>query len=1136
MVLMDDIAREHVKHVSAGQTSYLSDLIMINNSIGFASVQADLQDKGRVPVCPRCLVATTNTKNLNAYFGLSSPGAALRRLPIVISPILKEEYIGEHGGMKKLTEIVTDTHFFKIERVKILPDEHVVYDTYLPETNEFVSVADVGERRILCTNEELAPFLVEQIRLHEENAEVMSAACRMMKEATLCEHNVLSIHVCSKCEQWKQDNTDAIVEAISDNETALQAHSFSFPRLSAQRKEQYMVVGLSMFENYLPFSWQNKILGFVFRNYPEYFIGAVRARTLRGIPPGVVKLQFGMGLIAGSLGIMGLMSALPFLFSKVPTVLPRRKKEVPLEAHGDIWHVATRAQDFFRPPSTSKPNNREELIKTITRSMLRINVRSQNGQKGSACATYLGNNKYLTVGHLFHPGDHWHVRADYGAGHAHASSIVGFTLAPSMVEFLPNDIAVFTSSALLPRRPIFKFLPKQNDSVGRNGLRIERLSDGSMEEQEFVSMGVRRLSYSSPIGDRVGNFCDAHLIHRKSVLGDCGSIALSQTGESFTITGIQCAGSPSHDTSRRVIFTQISQDLLSDIMSESQLLAHSSSCDDDFHLNSKTGPLKPPHYKGVHHWIKPDSSAIILGSFDKRSTHRSHVHRSIICDEVEETFDIINPFTSPLMKPIVQDGIWINPYTIATDLMSKPTPFYTDNILLEASDNYLKRMGDMCENEWLCDSVDVFTAINGVDGDSLLCGLPMSTSGGFAFPGCKRDYFHVIDEKYYPNEEVQKEIDKIEEAYILGNRAHIVFQGSLKDEPVKVKKRKSGETRVFTACSVPFSIVVRKQFMMLTKCLRVNNFASECAVGMDCYSPIWQTLYHYLTVFGKDRIIAGDYKSYDKQMPANVIRAVFYILIELRSRNNCLSARDKALCIGISTDICFPIVNMNGDLFQFFGSNPSGQPLTVIVNSLANSLYMRIAYYDIVGDFNTFSRHVNLMTLGDDNIMGSSNNSFNHTTIVEALRRRGIIYTMADKEAESVPFINIKDTDFLKRTFRRNEIRVVAPIAKNSVFKSLLMTTSKGNISDEEVLSQAYLSARREYCLHGKDDFLDFTKKMDGIFENHPSIKRFFIPQHSFDYKTTLNWTLGIDDISNSSNEESGVYGSDNLGQITSPS
>jgi hypothetical protein len=86
-----------------------------------------------------------------------------------------------------------------------------------------------------------------------------------------------------------------------------------------------------------------------------------------------------------------------------------------------------------------------------------------------------------------------------------------------------------------------------------------------------------------------------------------------------------------------------------------------------------------------------------------------------------------------------------------------------------------------------------------------------------------------------------------------------------------------------------------------------------------------------------------------------------------------------------------------------------------------NSLYLRYCWYAIAKKKGwwrvpPFASGVSAMTYGDDNIMTVAKgfDDFNHTAIAEELAEVGITYTMADKDAPSVPFIHLKDASFLK--------------------------------------------------------------------------------------------------------------------------
>jgi hypothetical protein len=1120
VIVMDDVAKEHPNLVAKGLTHHCNDVIEIVNSIGTVSNQAHLEDKGKIPICPKLVVATTNIKDLHAHHAMAEPSAVLRRFGLRIGPSVKAQYFDHKTGiMKKLNTVVHDGWDYVIEQPRLVVIDDVprtVYDIYCPDTKVFMAPElIIGNTRFQCTGAEMSQIVSQKMIAHEENATVMFESTRDLVDSNMCEHNVLSIFDCPEC----LSNDDATIDSVDGNDVEAQSladltgftwlqrkliHHFDTP--VNRNRLQNSCVGLYRI---LPNPLQNKLITHLFIHHPELLAGLAILNSRYRIPPAISEAQVAIKLIAGAAGIYAIYSAIGAMFPSSPKV----------EAQNDIWSTDESDQDFFRVPQCANPGNDLAIVNTIKRSMFRISV-DADGRKSTACAIGLGPSTYVTVQHIFPSSAKYRCVVDYGESYANVSSTQAFTMVESSITRLPNDLVIFRTTSIRPRRHLHKYLPVERDNVGRICKIITMQPGGLFEIGEVVTDGIRKISYSSRYETITGEFLDGVRDDRKPVLGDCGSIIISRSSKGLFISGMQCAGANAQNPSRRIICTQLSQTLLPDTDITSPMALAGEAALVNYGENQFTGPLLPPHHKGIHCWVTPGSQAVILGSFAKRSSSSSHTRESLICKEFCDVFHYTNPLCPPLMAPKCEDGEWRNPFTIAANDVGKITPHYDDEIVLKAVDAYVKDTTPSLD--WLNDSgsVDVCVAINGVHGDSYLKSLPMSTSGGFGFPGVKRQYFHFTGEFHEPDDVLALEIARIEEAYALGERAHVVFQGALKDEPVKHKKYVSGATRVFTASSVAFSIVVRKHFLQLTKCVRENNFLTECAVGMNCYSEQWDDLYYYLVAHGVNNIGAGDHKAFDKNMPPSIIRGAFQILINYRIMKGNLTVLQHHIMVGVATDIAYPIVNMNGDLFQFFGSNPSGQPLTLLVNSLANSLYMRIAYYDIVGDFESFTMNVNLMTMGDDNIFGSGKPEFNHTSVAEAMRLRGLTYTMADKDRESVPFINIKEADFLKRTFRKNEVRYVAPIIPDSIYKSLCMIVEKQSISEEQVIAQSYLAARMEACLHGRTFFTNFTQKMDMIFTNHPNITRFFIQKHYLSYEFTLEWTLG------ESTEEDSLQGS----------
>lgn len=1077
-VIIDDMGREHPNHVAAGKATSLDDVIDIVNTIPVGSNQAGVEDKGAIPIVPKIFGASTNTKGLNANLAVAEASAILRRMPIVIEPVLKPQFMdNETGMMKKLSEVVQDAWDYKVEEVKlekVLNNIRVRYDL----------IAGSGPDGLM-TGAEFSQYMTKKIIEHEKSSQVMMDGNKVSDEVTLCEHNVLSYYPCPECEPLE-----------------IQAWYHKIPVFRKPSFKERVTRRLAHFAvDYFPISVYTR---YIERN-TEFFTTVYCERLDLGLSPTTVLARnLALTLISSGFVYFALTYLIQFL--SVPSD-EEEEEEISVQADEEklnIWALLSpSANEKFSLPIVHKTNNLQEIENSIIKGSFRLAI--QNGDVASEVTAFcLRHGWYVTVSHPFLTGEEWKCVAVYPT--QHVSKLTpqrGFILEKQFIKYIGNDLIVFCNSSLLPRKELYNFLPKHVDKRGRNfkifDQRYPIMGHGS-------STSYTSLSYKNTDGTPiVGEFMEAYRKDRPPMRGDCGGIILSEAGGGYYISGIHCAGSPG-GLGFRMILSQVAQELF---QFDAPLLAMSGFSDMRFIEagSGSSGPLRPPHpTKGVHHWAS--GNAMVLGSYSRRVTSRSRTKRSLICDSIEKEFDIVNPFVAPLMSAELVDDEWHNPFTIATQSQANLSPHFKDSTLIKCADAFVEEL--LSDPSWLDDAgpVDLRTAINGVNGDTYMNRIPMSTSGGFYFPGAKHKYFDEVIEDGFPVAYAKKEIldmvDAIEENYALGNRACVLFNGTLKDEPIKQSKRDSGKTRVFTASDVAFSLVVRKKFLGLTKAIMTHNFISECMVGMNPYSLDWQRLHTFLTAFGSSFVFDGDFRDFDKGMAANLMRTGFYVF-ECLLKFVGISHRDLMIVRGIATDICFPIVNMNGDVIQFFGGNPSGHSLTVILNSAVNSIYMRHAYND-VADVSTFKLRVHLATLGDDNVGNSKMDEFNHTQISEHLRRHGVEYTMADKTSESIPFHHISTVDFLKRGFTDLDGRIVGPLALNSIFKSLMMYVEKGNISHEEQLSQSYLAARREWSLHGKAVFDEYTGKMEKIFSEHPDVTRFHLPQHAMSYEDTIAW------------------------------
>jgi hypothetical protein len=311
--------------------------------------------------------------------------------------------------------------------------------------------------------------------------------------------------------------------------------------------------------------------------------------------------------------------------------------------------------------------------------------------------------------------------------------------------------------------------------------------------------------------------------------------------------------------------------------------------------------------------------------------------------------------------------------------------------------------------------------VNGLPGVKFIDGLNKNSSMGHPWNTTKKRFLLPDPDEMYPEgvafkPEVMERVERIESCYREGRRAYPVFKGHLKDEPTSLAKIAKKKTRVFTGAPVDWSLVVRSRLLSFVRLVQKNKFIFEAGPGTVCQSPEWGEIRDYLVVFGEDQIIAGDYGKFDKRMSSTFVLAAFEIIQRVHAEAGFGPEEVRELCC-IAHDTAFPVTAFNGDLLEFFGTNPSGHPLTVIINSLANSLYMRYVYMVLnpQRECVSFKRNVHLFTYGDDNIMGVSPACtwFYHGAIQEQLSHIGVEYTMADKEAESRPYISLSEASFL---------------------------------------------------------------------------------------------------------------------------
>lgn len=266
----------------------------------------------------------------------------------------------------------------------------------------------------------------------------------------------------------------------------------------------------------------------------------------------------------------------------------------------------------------------------------------------------------------------------------------------------------------------------------------------------------------------------------------------------------------------------------------------------------------------------------------------------------------------------------------------------------------------------------------------------------------------------------------------------------------------------------------------------MNPILYECAVGVNAEGLEWEELWEAAMSKGKERVLAGDYSKYDVRMPAQVTIAAFDILIDIAEKCDGYTPEDIHLMKMVVHEVVYPVMAYNGDLIQLFGTNPSGQNLTVIINSLVNALLLRSCFFTIYPE-KDFKENCSFLTYGDDVIgtVSAECDKFTHITYANWLSEHDMKFTMPDKESTPTHYMCEGDVDFLKRkcVFNEDLGRKVGLLSEDSIFKRLHAHLLSKELTLPMHSAQNIESSLHDWFYYGREIFEDRRAKLKEVAE-----------------------------------------------------
>jgi hypothetical protein len=390
-------------------------------------------------------------------------------------------------------------------------------------------------------------------------------------------------------------------------------------------------------------------------------------------------------------------------------------------------------------------------------------------------------------------------------------------------------------------------------------------------------------------------------------------------------------------------------------------------------------------------------------------------------------------------------------------------------------------------------------AVEGIPGVEGLSGIPRKTSAGY--PHCletelrgKRDFFGTEGSYEFDSDkahEIEARVDQIIASASEGKREIHVFLDFPKDERRPKDKVEIGKTRNISACPVDYAIACRMYFGAFIQYFMYNRIHNEAAIGVNVYSSEWDDMTRFL---GSDRrAIAGDHGTYDGFIPYSVMVRMLDSITDFYQDRGSVNERIRLVLFQELVNSRH--INHNGTIYEWVGSNASGNPLTAVLNSWCNLLLLRYACARAVGEITpngvrAFLRErrqfMRFMVYGDDNLITickywERGKYITQDSLTEVFRTMGFDYTDETKGACNVGNDRtLEEVTFLKRGFEPNSIvasrKYLAPLSLDTIKESIQWT--KKEDFDYDYVKDNVVNMLQELSMHKKEVFDELAPRI----------------------------------------------------------
>jgi hypothetical protein len=392
------------------------------------------------------------------------------------------------------------------------------------------------------------------------------------------------------------------------------------------------------------------------------------------------------------------------------------------------------------------------------------------------------------------------------------------------------------------------------------------------------------------------------------------------------------------------------------------------------------------------------------------SFHTS-LRKTIFHDSIVRSGKVSKTFGIPKRTKVVVEGEYKSAFTNAFKHLSLPCDILHSEVD-DAVESFVSRFNAEAFKDVKISFLTVEEAIFG-NSDLGIDRVNFKSSCGRELKSLgirdKYDLFDTYGEegtKYFFKSEVAEMVVELDKLLRLNIADAPCVDGVLKDEVREQEKLDEAKIRLFMVLSFVLNLWGRMALMALITILLKFPEYSECYGGMNAGSVEWDELARRLK---KNKLFFDlDFSSFDTCHKSTAFRAFAKVVYTLSIKFGMSEPDARAVYIFVMC-LRWQLFRYNCDVYLKFAGMPSGVIITLILNSIVNSLLMRIAFSRLFGRevmLEKFNDVVMTATVGDDNVSSVSDefSKFNMVNLQPIYKDMGYVVTPANKSGVITPF------------------------------------------------------------------------------------------------------------------------------------